>query len=348
MRTQLCSLGIIAALLLGAPLPGSAAGAGLEDLLADVSPGMVPTTMGGAFVAVADDASTVHWNPAGLARGGGAAAFHMTLAGENLDDAEDAADQLDLIDPDDFDFDDALELIRKNKGTYGVTVTPQFILASHRWALSVTGFGIGRASLEETVPDQEVRVQGKAAVFASGAISHGWEANDDLRLGASARYIYGKGYMTEYTGNRTGVTETITDVEPTDRTVTFDVGALYRANENVTYGAAVRNITSPTFFEGTPAKTTLAATLDIGAAYRKDGLTLAADLHNLLGFSPRPDPSLHLGARYEFPKILSIQVGLYDGDPTIGAGLDLGPLYVAAGLGENVERMVTAGLQAQW
>lgn len=349
MQRRICSFITIAVLLFIAWPAVWADRMGLEDQLSDVSPGIEPTTMGGAFVAVADDVSTVYWNPAGLSRvGNSALAFHITFAGQNLDKARDAGDLIDLIDPDDFDYEDAKRLVDKMKGAYGATLAPQFALYSHGWALSVTTFGLARARLSEPAANQ-VRIQGKAAVFASGALSHGWKANEKLRLGASLRYIYGRAVAANYVGDSQGniVVRTDPTLEPNKRMVTFDAGALYEANEHVTYGATLRNITNPTFF-GKGAKTKLATTLDVGAAYRRGGLTLAADLHNLLGFSPRPDPSLHLGARYQFPAVLSVQVGLYDGDPTVGAGLDLGPLYIAAGLGEDIERMVTAGLQAQW
>jgi len=65
MLRRYCRFGIVLLTVLSVN-QGGAAAAGLADSFLRLGPGARAMGMGGAFIALADDGTSVHWNPAGL------------------------------------------------------------------------------------------------------------------------------------------------------------------------------------------------------------------------------------------------------------------------------------------
>lgn len=336
--------------------------------------GMGPRSaaMGGAFVAVADDATALYWNPAGLAEIN-RLQWNSSIVGrvESLDVLDDAQDVYDIITETaipalDFDF------IRSEANRLaGQPVRGEVAAISaigfRNAALGAYGVGGGQGQLtyQQGNPLQwqdigAIRVYNGEAVAVTGTavwqystgagLSH--RVSDSLAVGATVRKMH-VGYRAK---NWTATVDTttppyITTQEPPsataeDTTTTADVGVLYSPEPRVKLAAVVRNVTSPniTLRDRTGAVVVPVVpveadpVIDLGLAITsEDGKrTLAFDMHNI-GAQNGGSGTVHFGYECRASSLLTLRVGASESIFAYGLGLDLGflRLDLAYGTGDN-------------
>lgn len=291
--------------------------------------GIRPMGMGGAFVAVSNDANALFYNPAGLAdiRTIRASIFPLELElGEKAYDTyNDAAD---------VDFDNEVEtagFLRENIGErahLAVNLFPYYSMPRFAFGL------IGTARIDLEVYDRQypkVRTNVINDTGAGAGYAHPF-FDDTLLVGASAKYI-----------NRQSLTEhyTILDITSQDLDdlidddlvdgsgVLVDLGVIYKLDEagisGARFGLSANNLVGGDLGDAKD----IDDHVDIGFAIDHEfwitKTTFAfdyVDLFSQLGDDDDLAKRVRLGAEFRFPKILSLRVGLYQGYFTSGLTLD--------------------------
>lgn len=204
-------------------LGGSARGSGFLA----TGPGARAAAMGGAFTGLADDPSTVFYNPAGLAGQRGALMFEHVPVNESGTGLSFNDGRLDFI---------SLQF-PSSYGTFG---------------LAVDQFAIGGIEQRDALADAPVTISAsQMAYFAPYAVSYG-----PLSLGATAkavRYSLGSYASTGY-GADVGAKATV-----------YEGDTALGHDTHATLGAALRNAISPTLTLSRDA-TPLERVTDVGAA----------------------------------------------------------------------------------
>jgi hypothetical protein len=207
--------------------------------------------MGGAFVAVADDASSSHWNPAGLATGGPAG---MTVgwfrSGHGRDD------------------DPSRPGARRLRGTYTSLGT---------WPLGIS-YGTFRMSLASERPDGQLVTDtlrtNQFGVTILQSVAQG------LVVGSTLRYMRGDVVTSAAAAGSVDEVLSLNDDVEGRRSGAFDLDVgVMATSEHVRVGLTVRNLRSPTFGEVAVREITIPRQSRLGVALLPtDGLTLALDL----------------------------------------------------------------------
>lgn len=247
---------------------------------------------GGAFTAVADDATTIFWNPAGLSK---LEQFEATGMHANL--------SLDR---------------NYNFLGYGGPLNKK-----SSWGFAYTRYAV------DAIPETRVKDNGEPWEVDDGdtfdpTITTGttgdspvkvWSYFDDVeenftfsysrkmlpkvRLGANFRVLQNSMLGTSGTG--TG----------------FDLGMLYEYSPKISLGLAVRDLFERTSY-GTGSTDDVPVTLSAGAAYNAQGdMKLSLDLNK----TENEDLGLRLGAEKWFQKKYAVRMGSNDGDFTAGASI---------------------------
>ncbi len=348
------------------PLSGAAVGMGARS-----------AAMGGAFVAVADDATALYWNPAGLTENSGLSWTNSVVGrAKNLDVVDDAKDVYDIvkemdITPGDFNFIRGQAQKLADKPVSGNVAG----ISSVGWrniALGVYGIGSGGGALQyapgttvgtidgvDVQLGEKVEVQGSALwqYSTGGAVSRA--LSDQLAVGVTVRKMHlryrAKRWKSEVVGTPGSLSIQTTDTgTPTskDTATVVDLGLRYAVEPRVTMAAVVRNVTSPNFTLRDRAGLVVArydadAVIDLGLALAsEDGKRLLAfDIHNIGGRNDGSG-SVHVGYERQIGSVLILRHGATQSTRTYGLGLDLGflQLDLAAGTGHNDAKQ--AGLSA--
>jgi len=283
------------------------------------------TAMGETGTAIADDATAMHWNPAGLAFQDGYTEINFThspwLAGLNISDLF-------------YDYLAAKKRIDQIDGTVG---------------LSLTYLNIG--TIINTDEFGNKLGEYKAYEFAL-ALGYATKVTKDLGLGVNARFIYSN-LSSVSVGNEKG--------NGTAFTTSFDLAALYRFSsgpkiikDKLSLGLNLSNLGPKISYVDADQADPIPTQLRLGIAYKlfkNEGneLTIAADFSKLL--VNRPDafyealftswkggPSeigksiqTSIGAEYWYgnPKLIALRAGYFYEDPeygnrkfiTLGAGI---------------------------
>ena len=215
--------------------------------------------MGGAFTAVADDASAIYWNPAGLVRSGtlgvqtnlggsfsGLGA--ITAIGEFLEDPENNHGDLEeaLEDTDDINL--YLDgMASANFSNFGAGV-----IASNTFTAETETATYEHENTGEEVEYEELIANNK--LLGEGVFSLGTELTDmplnlgSLAIGTNVKYLHGEFEQRRYSPE---ANEDSYDVDIDEDITSFDgngygldVGALIRATNMLNVGLNVRNVVS--------------------------------------------------------------------------------------------------------
>lgn len=300
--------------------------------------------MGGAYTALASDATAMYWNPAGVTRVNGVKwALPFTAHSDGIDitgEAKDAYDAFKGHKTDADQFASIKDIARRNDGLPASLTAGGFTGFAFR-DLVVGGYGEagGRAILDysETTATESVAVNGGAAWYYTfgGALAR--SVRPDLKVGVALRKVWASFENASYTATRDKATGVVTDnhtesPQYEDQAIAADLGVLYTPPTipGFSAGLMIRNLNAPTLDMtaggGAVAHARLERSANLGAAYTIEGLTVAVDVHNLFD-AGNAGRTYHAGAEKHFGPIAA-RAGVNDGDIVLGAGLDLGKLTI--------------------
>jgi hypothetical protein len=209
--------------------------------------------MGGAFVAVADDASSAHWNPAGLATGGPAG---MTVGWLHSGTAQGD--------------DPAVAGARRIRGTYT--------------SLGTWPVGVSYGTFKLTTLEPAAGVTGELSAVTLSTNQFGvtilQSVADGLVVGSTLKYVRGEVVTALSPGGSIDDALSRTDDLDGERSGAFDLDLGVMADmRRVRVGLTLKNLRSPTFGEVAVRQITLPRQTRLGVALMPtDGLTLAVDL----------------------------------------------------------------------
>jgi hypothetical protein len=305
------------------------AGAAFADEYSYIYKGIRPMGMGGAFVAVSDDANALFYNPAGLAR------IEKTRMSILPLEVEVAKNSLDIYkDASDVDFDDpteTTEFLRDNIGErahLAVNVFPYY--SRPRFALAF--YGTARVDLEvenRAYPEVYTHVVSDMG----GAIGYAHPLLDDaLSLGGTFKFNHRQSLKETYTV--TDITGDLNDEIKDDlqkgNGILIDLGVQYSFKEYdleaLRVGMSANNLGGASMGDAED----IDDHVDIGVSYVIDKLwitktTLAFDYVDLFSqYSGDDDIAkrIRMGVEFKFPVLLTLRLGLYEGYFSGGVSLD--------------------------
>ena len=291
--------------------------------------GLRPMGMGGAFVAVSDDANALFYNPAGLAR---IEKIRASLFPLELEIGEKAYDM--LSDANDVDFDSEAETaayLRDNIGErahLGLNLFPYYSMP--RFALCL----IGTARADVEVRDRQYPKLSTHVIndFGGGAgYAHPF-LDDTVSVGVSLKYITRKSLTKEYTVldiTQDDLDKRIEDDLVDGSGILADLGVMVSLEHfglaNARVGLCANNLIG----SGPGDAQNLDDHVDIGFAVDYDiWITKATfafdyvDLFSQLGDDDDLAKRIRMGAEFKLPMFLSVRAGLYQGYFTSGVSLD--------------------------
>lgn len=207
--------------------------------------------MAGAFVAVADDASSAHWNPAGLATGAPAGMTAGWLhGGIGRGDAP------------------ATSEARRVRGSFTAVGT---------WPLGVSFGTFNLTAVREGLDGQLVTETLRTNQYGATILQ---TVAQGLVVGSTLRYVRGEVVAAPFEGGSVDEAMSRTDDLDGDRTGAFDFDVGVMADmQRVRVGLTLKNLQSPTFGDVAVREITLPRQTRLGVAVLPtDGLTLAVDL----------------------------------------------------------------------
>ena len=273
--------------------------------------------MGGAFTAVADDSTTVYWNPAGLANTR-QFQFQPPSIQVRTDSNLDWQDVLNNLPTSDLE---RLNLLKRlGSGTSSIEVSADLTMVSN--GLAVFTHPVGRATLDASgvsfagdypVMGSRASIEGSGLLYTG--VSGARRLNGNSAIGITVKAVRAMGYSEtiEYT-DPTGGAEVIAETETRDTGVGVDLGYLLYLSRQTSCGVVVRNLVRPSLGSLSPEKT-----VTIGFAHRvmKGKLLLSADLENAFG-----DSNVNVGMEFKAGKSCCLWAGVYQDKPTLGLGVN--------------------------
>ena len=267
MATKSCNVSLCAFLVLaGAP--------GLSEAQAPL--GSRASGMAGAFVGVADDASAVYWNPAGLATGP-IVSFLVSFSEELTapDDVEGAAGE-------------------RHTGRMIALSLPPIGLAYYR----IGAYGTTVATSAENGPPsrEEVRRSVQALTTSTVGVSLLQSLTDHIVVGATPKLVRGSAARGLFGAMAAeDALEAAADLDGQEDTA-FDIdAAVMVAVERIRIGLVARNLTTPSFaVAGDAGEIELSREVRVGAAWGSQWpgnslLTLAVDADVMSRVTPFGD-----------------------------------------------------------
>lgn len=315
--------------------PTGIAGTALFQQFPMLYQGVVPLGMGGAFTAVADDENAVFYNPAGLDN-------IQTSSFKILDISADATY------PGLFSLYSDIQNDNKLTGTTQATAYVNtfnsyanqslYVRAGDYSNYTTHDFSIGLLTNNQmqATPNAVATTNNLATLAAlsdTGIVVSGAYGffNHHLQIGGT---IMGLNQMfanipSLSVNQATNMQSTINSNLSHGLGVLGDVGAIYHFDLplNPTIGASVENIGTADF----GAAGTLPQIINAGVGIDPDigfgRLLVDVDYDDVANYLYYTGDSLwlhtHVGIQYQFPEILTLSAGLYEGYPTFGFGLDL-------------------------
>ncbi len=291
--------------------------------------GVRPLGMGGAFTAVADDSNAIFYNTAGLNRLE-TWSFEIPLI------IETSKSNIDIVDEaQDVDFNSTTEtaaFIRKHLGETGdvrVGLVPSFAKKNFGVALLSQGKATYRFD-NPAFPETKVTASGVGS--AQIGLAHAF-FDDKLSVGAGVKYVTASVLDQTYTAQQiadSNFDQTVEDDLMDGSGFGVDLGALYTLPFSIdsTLGLSVINLGGLDL--GDAGK--IDQQVNLGFAMRHSfesaswlKLLAAVDVVDLFKEAGTDDDiykRLHMGLEAKMP-VLSLRVGLYQGYPSFGAGIDL-------------------------
>lgn len=313
-------------LLIGMALFSGAAYAGEYPY---IYKGLRPMGMGGAFVAVSDDANALFYNPAGLSRIQKVRASLFPLEMEVGEKAYDI-----FRDARDVDFDDEVETaryLRENIGErahLGIKLFPHYSMPRFAFCL------IGTARMDLEVRDRQYPklITNVVSDVGGGAGYAQPFFGDALSVGASVKYVYRQSLTKEYTVldiTSGDLDERIEDDLVDGSGTLVDVGVMASLDalgmENARIGICANNLVGSELGDAKD----LEDHVDIGFAVDYDfWITKATfavdyvDIFSQLGDDDDFAKRVRIGAEFKLPMFLSVRAGIYQGYFTSGLSLD--------------------------
>ncbi|MHB8543711.1 MAG: PorV/PorQ family protein [Leptospirales bacterium] len=315
--------------------PSGIAGTALFQQFPMLYQGVVPLGMGGAFTAVADDENAVFYNPAGLDN-------IQTSSFKILDiSAEGTYPALSSIYND-------IQNDNKSTGTTQATAylntfnsypNQSFYLQAGDYSNYTThDFSIGLLTNTQILSTTNVvattnNMASLAALSDTGIVVSGAYGffNHHLQIGGT---IMGLNQMfadipTLSVNQAENIQSTINSNLTHGLGILGDVGAIYHFDLplNPTIGASVQNIGTASFGQAGTLPQIINAGVGIDPDIGFGRLLVDIDYDDVANYLYYTGDSLwlhtHAGIQYQFPEILTLSAGLYQGYPTFGFGLDL-------------------------
>ena len=288
-----------------------------SPISADLGIGTRALGMGGAFTAVADDTTAFYWNPAGLSNTS-QFQFQPPSIQVRTDSNLNWQDVLNNLPTSDIE---RMRLLKElGSGRSSIDVSANFAMVSN--GLAVFTQPVGRATLDASrvsfagdypVMGSRATIQGSALLYTG--ISGARRVSSNSSIGMTVKAVRAQGYSEtiEYI-NPTGGTGMLTETETRDTGIGMDLGYLLRLSRQSSFGLVVRNLVCPSLGSLSPEKT-----VTIGFAHRvmNGKLLLAADVADAFG-----DSNVNLGMEFKAGRDCSLWAGLYQGEPTLGIGLN--------------------------
>ena len=280
---------LVAILALAPAAVGQVSIGGAQSLY--IQPGARPAGMGDSFVAIADDATAVSWNPAGLAFI--ESQYNVALMHTQL-----------VPDWDDVYYEYAAYAQRvEGLGTIGASVV--YLTYGEQYA---TEEG------DETGPT-ELGTFNSFEVIPS--VAYGTAIGENLAVGLALKFVYVDLAPAEYTWNKE---------EGSGSTFAADVGVLYRMLERkLRLGGAIQHVGPRISYADEGKSDPLPRNLKLGASYvllndEMNELTIAGEYNkSLVIVEDIADPTigviLNVGAEYCYYDLLALRLGyVYDDD----------------------------------
>ena len=291
--------------------------------------GVRPMGMGGAFVAVSDDANALFYNPAGLARiknaRGSILPLEVEVAKNTVDIYRDALD---------VDFDDEHEtadFLRDYVGEMshlGISLFPNYSMLRFAFGL------VGTARTDLEVRDlQYPKVDAHAINDFGGGFGYAQPLFDDaLSIGANLKYIRRQSLNKEYTvlDITTGdFSDKVRDDLVDGSGFLADVGVMVALDrvglENVRIGVSVNNLIGNDLGDAEDLDDHVDAGFAVDRQLWFTKATFAVDYVDIFSQIDADDDfakRIRLGVELKFPKVLSLRAGIYQGYFTSGVSLD--------------------------
>ena len=291
--------------------------------------GIRPMGMGGAFVAVSNDANALFYNPAGLADITEKRISLLNLAAETSPDGYDMfSDALDV------DFDSAAEtgsFLQNYIGEYshvGLSLFPYYAKPGLAFAL------IGNGTFNLQARDrQSPKLLVDSVQDAGAAVGYAHTFFDDnLLVGASVKYIMRESLDEEYTVldiTTDDFEDRLEDDYEDGQGALLDLGIIYKFRDvqigtrNIDFqvGLSANNLIDNDMGDARDIEDHI----DLGLALNFDKWIFAfdyVDLFSQVGDDDDPGKRIRLGAEFAYKPFLFFRFGLYQGYMTFGIGLE--------------------------
>jgi hypothetical protein len=290
--------------------------------------GFRPMGMGGAFVAVSNDANALFYNPAGLAD---IDSIHASVFGLEIESSKNTTGLIkDALDTDFGNEAESAKFLRDHMGDsshLGLAIAPNYSMP--RFALTI--LGTGRMNLDvrdRQYPKLDVNVISDIGLGAGYA--HPFLENS-LLIGASAKYIHRQSLTQEYTVADLSdkLSDRIKDDLKKGNGILVDLGVIYKLSKlefaNTRVGISANNLIGGGLGDAADAT----QHVDIGFAQDLDlkvtNATFAIDYVDIFKqFKQDSDIAkrLRLGVECKFLDIINVRAGLYQGYVTAGLNLE--------------------------
>ncbi len=307
MTRSVSLFSVLLALLILYAGPAVAQGeSGASSLI--IPPSARANAMGQAFVAISDDATSLWWNPAGMAF------VHRSVDFMHTQLVPDLASDV---------FFEYLGVLYEVKGFAVIGANIQYLSYGEWEATSETGENLGTAKSYEFVPT------------LGGAL----KITDDIAIGMNLKFIY---------VNLAPAWATVEEVDGIGHSVGLDLGAIWKVPEfslagytvsRLRLGACFSNLGPSLTYKNRDQAAPLPRNLRVGLAYtplknETGEITVVADINkSLVDYLTEEDynrsNTYHVGAEFVYANLLIVRAGYIkdkDGDivaPTYGLGFIL-------------------------
>ncbi len=288
--------------------------------------------MGGAFVAISDDANALFYNPAGLTDVPENKISPFTL---EMEVGEGAYDEFaEALRVDTGDLQQTADFLRDHIGDYAriaAAVFPHYERPNFAFGI----FGTERLSLyarnfqDPRLIVNSIQDTGIAAGYAHSLM------DDRISLGASAKFLMRKSFAREYTltdmtysGFKSDLREGLWDDADDGNGVLLDLGGIYKFEDvklrdkkmSFQAGISINNLIGASLGNAQ----NLNSHADIGFSAKMNPWTFAFDIVDVTNNIDKDEDipkRIRLGVEYIYQDYLTLRTGLYQGYTTFGIGL---------------------------